>query len=81
MVDINEVLEICKLKYPLGSEVISCAGVQSIINDTPYIYDRDSNIISVRDQKGGERNLYYNGKFAEIISTPEIQPINDFSVW
>ncbi len=81
---IEEILEICKKKYPIGTEVKSVFGKQGIIEKNYHIFDFNNVYVSTNK---GDLILYEGktNKYAEIISLPEPTKypditFNDFGV-
>jgi hypothetical protein len=68
---IEEILEICKKKYPIDTEIKSVYGKRGVITGNYHIFDRN-NIFATSDSKGDL--ILYRGstkEYAEIISLPE----------
>lgn len=68
---IEEILEICKKKYPIDTEIKSVYGKRGVITGNYHIFDRN-NIFATSDSKGDL--ILYRGstkEYSEIISLPE----------
>lgn len=76
MVDINKILEECKLKFPIGTTINCAFGNTKNTVITDYRISTNRGIYTKMNTW-----IFLDGKYAEIISTPELQLINDLSIW
>lgn len=72
----DDLLEEAKRRYPIGTKFISVSGRILIVTNSNHMYLLRNNIIVSTDEGNGETikngaSIYYNGKWAEIVSTPE----------
>lgn len=83
---IEEILEYCKKKYPIGTKIKSNMGNICIINCNVSIDNFDKNIIicndTIRqyDNRNGWSTIYYNGNYVEIVEETNQEPTREVTV-
>jgi hypothetical protein len=72
MVNMNEILEECKKRFPIGSQIRNTDGLTCTLHVDNVIYEIHDEAIWAN---AGLGCLYDNGKWAEVISLPESKQI------
>lgn len=74
--DIKQIQEECKKRFPIGCK-FRCANTknESILRQDEIVYEINDSYIYA---SGGQGCLYYKGKYAELIETPEEETIVEY---
>ena len=65
-----ERLAYCEVRYPKGTKIKSCYGAIDVVVGKPLLFD---GLISIDCNGEKDRLIYDRRKFAEIVSTPELE--------